>query len=190
MTEAVRVFAAGLQPNQAFTVVASQNGPDLNLSATFGDQIVTDGASTTATYTLTGDREAWVCIILHVNGVDTSTPEDVTQTYLQEDATTAPTATGLPPANNASGDNIWAFSGCDVATNTMGGPGAFAVAETQAASGIDTWLGSKDNLWKSVEGDAETLAVEAVDAVEVSRHVASLVALELAHEVPAECGEF
>jgi len=47
-TEAVRVFAAGLQPNQTFTVVASQNGPDLNLSATFGDHIVTDGGGVLA----------------------------------------------------------------------------------------------------------------------------------------------
>ena len=37
-----------LQPNQAFTVVASQNGPDLNLSATFGNQIVTDSGGVLA----------------------------------------------------------------------------------------------------------------------------------------------
>ncbi len=117
--------------------------------------IVTDGAATDVTYTISGDRESWVCIFLHVDGVDTTTPEDVTQTYLLENTTTAPTATGLTPANNASGPNIWAFSGCDVAVNTMGGPSGFTVEETPVIGNIDTWLGYKANNWKATEADAD-----------------------------------
>jgi hypothetical protein len=117
--------------------------------------VVTDGGSIELTYTLSGDREAWICIMLAFDGVDTTTPEDVTQTYLEEEVTTAPTATGLTPANNASGPNIWVYSGCDVAATTFAGPAGFTVEETLAGNAIDTWSGYKENQWKAVEGDVD-----------------------------------
>ena len=122
--------------------------------------IVTDFANVDSSYTVSGDKEAWVCMIVSLSGVDTTTPEDVTQTYLLENATTAPTATGLTPANNASGPNIWVFSGCDVAATTFTVPSGFTEEETLASTGIDTSLGYKANNWKSTEGDADfTLGV-------------------------------
>jgi hypothetical protein len=114
-----------------------------------------------ASYTISGDREAWVCMIVSLRGVNTTTPEDVTQTYLLENDTTAPTATGLTPANNASGPNIWVFSGCDVAATTFTVPSGYTEGATLPQTGIDTSLGYKTNANKAVEADADfTLGIQ------------------------------
>ena len=121
--------------------------------------------SPAASYTITGDREAWVCLLVSLRGVSTSTPEDVANTGPNpETDTTAPTALGLTPATDAGGPNIWVFSGCDVGTITFDVPSGYSVGASVPSTNIDTALGYKTNASQSVESDADfTITGEAGD---------------------------